>query len=89
MIVLSLTAAALGRDIGNIVAGGMTIYFVATGRVAARRGDKHSSRFELLASLVVLTFAAGGFWSPHLIATGARAAANPYILHANLFVSSA
>jgi hypothetical protein len=89
MAIMALTAAALGRDVGNIVAAGMTIYFVATAWVTARRGDRQAGWFEIAAFVAVLAFAIGGFWSAYLVASGLKPAANPYIVHATLFVSSA
>lgn len=88
MIVMALTAAVLGGDVGNALGGGMVIYFVTTSWVTARRGDKPAGAFEFVAFAVALLCATYFAWSAYQIATGARAAINPYIVHATVFISS-
>jgi hypothetical protein len=88
MVILAVTAAALGRDVGNAVAGTLTIYAVLTAWVTARRGDKKAGAFEVAAFIVALACSGAGFWSACLIATGAREAINPYIVFVTAFISS-
>ena len=89
MTVMAVTAAVLGGDVGNIFAGGLTIYMVGTGWVTARRGDGKAGLFEVGAFVVALVVAVAGFASAGLVASGAREAANPYIVFVTLFISSA
>lgn len=89
MIGMATTAAIIGKkDAGNIVAGALTIYSVLTGWATARRGEKTAGRFEGVAGLVALSCALGGYWSAYLIATGAKAADNPYIVTATIIIST-
>ena len=90
MTVMALTAAFVGmKEISNIVAGTLAIYFVLTALMTVRRKDKGAGAFEIAAFVVALACAAGGYWSAFLLATGAREAENPFILGASLTVSSA
>jgi hypothetical protein len=90
MAVMGVTAAIVGaRDPSNAVAAVLVIYFVGTAWLTVRRGERLGRRVELGACLIAATVAGLGFWSAYLIATGAREAANPYILYASLFVNSA
>lgn len=89
MIIMAVTAAVLGKDVGNVVAGGLTIYMVGTGWVTARRGDRKAGLFEVVAFVMALVFAIAGFAAAWLIASGAREAINPYIVYVTIFVSSA
>jgi len=89
MIAMATTAAIIGaKDGGNIVAGALTIYAVATGWATARRRDKTAGLFEAAAGLVALACALGGYWSAYLISVGAKAADNPYIVTATIILSS-
>ena len=61
MVVGGSSAAWLGyhadpQDMGDVVAGAITIYFVTTAYAAARRGDDRTGLFEIVAFLI----AAGG-----------------------------
>jgi hypothetical protein len=88
MAAMGVTAAIVGADEpSNAVAGGLVLYFVATAWLTVKRRDGRS--FEIIAFVLATSVAAMGFWSAYLIATGAREAANPYILYASLFVNSA
>lgn len=88
MIVMALSAAVLGGDLGNTLAGGMVIYFVATSWVTVRRGDKRPGAWEILAFAAALSCAIFFVWSAYQIATGARPAINSYIVYATVFISS-
>lgn len=88
MAAMGVTAAIVGADEpSNAVAGVLVIYFVTTAWLTVKRRD--GRLFEIGAFLLAASIAGLGFWSAYLIATGARAAANPYILYASLFVNSA
>jgi hypothetical protein len=88
MAAMGVTAAIVGADEpSNAIAGGLVIYFVATAWLTVKRRD--GRLFEIAAFVLAASVAALGFWSAYLIATGAREAANPYILYASLFVNSA
>jgi hypothetical protein len=88
MAAMGVSAAIVGgHEPSNAVAGGLVIYFVATAWLTVKR--REGRLFEIVAFLVAASVAALGFWSAYLIATGAREAANPYILYASLFVNSA
>jgi hypothetical protein len=89
MTVMAVTAAVLGKNVGNFVAGGLTIYMVATAWVTARRRDNEAGLVEIAAFLAALACALAGFYSAYLYATGAKEPENPFIIFANLFVSSA
>ena len=54
MLVMASTAAALGRDVGNFIAGGLTIYMVTTGWMTARRGDQKAGIMEIAAFVVAV-----------------------------------
>jgi uncharacterized membrane protein len=87
---MGVTAAIVGaRDPSNAVAAVLVIYFVGTAWLTVWRGERRGRRVELCAFVMATTVAGLGFWSAYLIATGAREAANPYILYASLFVNSA
>lgn len=65
MLVLGVTAAMLEpyrTPPGSPLVGIFVCYFVATGWLAARRRDGAMGRFELLAGIVALAFAAATFW---------------------------
>jgi hypothetical protein len=86
MMVMALTAAILGGDIGNALAGGRVIYFVSTSWMTARRGDRPAGAFETAAFAVALSSALYFSWSAYQIAIGARPAINPYIVYATVFI---
>ncbi len=89
MVIMAATAAWVGmEDPGNAVAGTLTIYAVVTAWVTARRKDERAGAFEIAAFTVAALCAIGGFWSAYLIASGAKEAANPYIVFATPFISS-
>lgn len=89
MIAMSTTAAIIGaKDAGNAVAGALTIYAVATGWATTRRKEKTAGLFEGVAGVVAFACALGGYWSAWLIAAGAKAADNPYIVTATIILSS-
>lgn len=88
MAAMGVTAAIVGADEpSNAVAGVLVIYFATTAWLTVKRREGHL--FEIGAFLLAASVAGLGFWSAYLIATGARTAANPYILYASLFVNSA
>lgn len=89
MVILAVTAAALGRDVGNAVAGGLTIYMVGTGWVAARRRDNQSGVFEIGTFVVALACAVAMFWSASLIVFGGQAAPNTLIGPMSFFLGGA
>lgn len=64
MMVLGTSGAWLGYakgEIGNVVAGVLTLYFLATAWMAARRGDGETGLFEICACLLAAVGAAIGF----------------------------
>jgi hypothetical protein len=68
MLVGATSAAWLGyhaepQDRGDVVAGVLTVYLVATAFVAARRRDGERGWFEIAAFLVVATGSAAGYFS--------------------------
>lgn len=89
MLVMAATAAALGRDLGNALAGGMAAYMVATGWVAARRRDGEHGRFEFAAFTIAIAVALGIGVDATLLLTGLKAPANPLIGPLSLFISGA
>ena len=89
MIILGATAAALGRDVSNALAGGMTIYMVATGWMAGRRRDQQAGLFEIGAFSVAILCGIGLTAGAVLLATGARKADNPFIIPVSFLLSGA
>lgn len=89
MVIMAVTAAALGRDAGNAAAGGLTIYMVGTGWVAARRGDNQFGVFEMGAFVVALASALAMFVSASLFVFGGRAAPNALIGPMSYFLGGA
>src|SRR5215468_10382270 len=79
MIVMGATAAALGRDVGNTLAGGMTIYMVTTGWVAGRRRDAQVGGFEIGAFSVATLCGIGLTAGAVLLAIGVRKTDNPFL----------
>ncbi|NWG91891.1 MAG: hypothetical protein HXY21_05215 [Parvularculaceae bacterium] len=89
MPTMAVSAAIVGRDdFANTIAAVLTIYAVATGWTAARRKEKTASAFEIAAAAVAAACATGGYVSAYLISSGAKAAANPYIVVAQLILST-
>ena len=89
MIIMGATAAALGRDIGNTLAGGMTIYMVTTGWMAGRRRDKQAGLFEVGAFTIAIVCGIGLTVGAVLLAIGVRKADNPFITPVSFLVSGA
>lgn len=89
MAVMALSAAVLGRDFGNAVAGGLSIYMVATAWVTARRGDKETGAFEIGAFVVALACALAMFVSASLIVLGLREAPNRLVGPMSFFLGGA
>lgn len=89
MMIMAATAAALGRDFGNAIAGGLTIYLVSTAWVTARRGDKEVGVFEIGAFVVALGCALAMCVSASLIVFGGREAPNALVGPMSFFLGSA
>ena len=89
MTIMAVTAAALGRDFGNAVAGGLTIYLVLTGWVTARRDDKEVGVFEIGAFVVALGCALAMCVSASLIVFGEREAPNAFVGPMSFFLAGA
>lgn len=89
MVLMAATAAALGKDSGNIVAGGLTIYMVTTACVAARRTDNEAGLFEIGAFVVALGCAIAMFVSAWLIEFGGRAAPSTLVGPMSFFLGGA
>ena len=87
MVVMALTAAVLGSDVGNVVAGGLTIYMVGTGWMTMRRKGKGGGLLEIASCVAAFGFALSGIWSAVLIVSGAKEADNPYIVFVTLVLS--
>lgn len=89
MVVMGATAAALGRDAGNLFAGGMTIYMVTTAWLAARRRDRESGVYEIIAFVVAVAIGLACCYGAALLVMGVRKADNPFIVPVSLIVSGA
>jgi len=89
MAIMAATAVALGRDFSNAVAGGLTIYMVATAWVTARRRDKEAGAFEIGAFIVALACAIAMWVSASLIVFGGREAPNPLVGPMSFFLGGA
>jgi hypothetical protein len=89
MMIMAATAAVLGRDFGNAVAGGLTIYMVTTGWVTARRGDNRAGVFEIGAFVMAFACAVAMCVSASLIVFGAREAPNPLVGPMSFFLGGA
>ncbi|MDQ0465018.1 hypothetical protein QO010_002802 [Caulobacter ginsengisoli] len=89
MTVMAVTAAALGKDVGNVVAGGLTIYMIGTGWMAVRRKENRSGLFEIAAFLAAALFALASAAGAVARLTGARESENPFIVVASLIISAA
>lgn len=89
MMVMAVTAAALGRDVGNAIAGGLTIYMVLTAWVTARRQENKAGLFEIGAFGVAFACALAMGWTGWLIVSGAQAAANPLVGPMSFFLAGA
>jgi hypothetical protein len=68
MLVGASSAAWLGynaepRDVGDVIAGAVTIYFVTTGRTAAKRRDGQLGAIEIVGFLIAATGAALSYFS--------------------------
>lgn len=89
MTIMAATVAALGRDLGNFFAGGLTTYLVMTGWVTARRGGKKAGVFEIGAFVVTIACALAMFVSASLIVFGGQEAPNALVGPMSFFLGGA
>lgn len=89
MSVMAVTAALLGGDRANIVAGLLVIYFLFTAWWAARRQNGEAGALEVAAGILALCIGAALAMEARLIAIGLKPAANPYIVFVSFAISAA
>ena len=84
-----LAAMKSPADSGLAVGGVMTIYFIATAWMAARRKDSESGVFEIGAFVAALMLAGLIGMSAYALATGAMKAPNPFFPYVLYGITSA